>query len=151
MTLTTDQKREVVKQFGKTEMDQYAGDVAAYPGGPNRYCTEGAYDEDVVGENPFGENTSSNHPSLRHFWSHDLNFQRSQGQGLPFTFTSGFYESAPDRSIKYFTGGFGASTDSPWRPRSIPTRPFGSPNSGASCRASVCKPTRSASIWRGRS
>lgn len=62
----------------------------------------GAFDEDEVGANPFGENSTANHPSIRHFWAHDFfGFGRTVDDGLFLA------DSAPNRSEKYFTGGIG--------------------------------------------
>lgn len=64
----------------------------------------GAFEEDEDGRNPWGEGSrvgAVNSPSLRHFWAHDAFFGRGPTAGLLG------YDSAPNRSYKYFTGGFG--------------------------------------------
>ena len=118
-------------QFGNSEIDNYLGSVAEFPPGSasdhNSTVIEGAYDEDVVGQNPFGYDTADNHPSLRHFWSprSTVGFLRSgdysrnfdEGLGLLGSGAIGLsYDSAPNYAIKYFTGGIGftGKTDSDW-------------------------------------
>ena len=46
-------------QFGPTELDAFVGDVREYPDGLNDRFIEGAYDEDVPGENPWGEGATT--------------------------------------------------------------------------------------------
>ncbi|MFN0018760.1 MAG: VWA domain-containing protein [Pirellulaceae bacterium] len=74
------------------------------------FFSVGAFDEDEVGRNPFGQSSFANHPSLRHFWAHDDNFNRVFDDGL-----FGF-DSAANRAIKYFRGGYGLTDvfDSEW-------------------------------------
>ena len=88
------------KQFGETNMKAYVGSL----GGAANSFIGGAFDEDESGQNPWGEGSTTgnaNSPSLRHFWAHDGNFDRTFDDGL-FD-----YDSAPNRAIKYFTGGYG--------------------------------------------
>lgn len=71
----------------------------------------GAFDEDEIGANPFGENSTLNHPSIRHFWAHSIpGFARAPDDGLYLA------DSAPNRSQKYFTGGvgFAGGADGDW-------------------------------------
>ena len=88
-------------QFGASNLD----------GGIDEIAT-GAFNEDEPGQNPFGNDGLLNHPSNRHFWGHDASFQR--------TFDDGFshYDSAPNRAIKYITGGYGYTgvLDGEWEP-----------------------------------
>ena len=89
-------------QFGASEIDSFLGTVDEFNGGPNNRIIEGAYDEDMPGENPWGQGATvgdANSPSLRHFWDHYGDFHRDHDDGL-FAF-----DSAPGRAIKYFTGG----------------------------------------------
>ncbi|MCA9126058.1 MAG: VWA domain-containing protein, partial [Planctomycetales bacterium] len=80
------------------------------------WFVDGADDEDDAGLNPFGHG-GVNHPSVRHFWDHDAAFSRTFNDGL-----LGF-DSAPNRAIKYITGGFGLTGifDTDWG--SGPSRP----------------------------
>lgn len=88
-------------QFGPSELDAFIGAVQEYPSGSKSLVTEGAYDEDLAnaGANPFGQ--ALTHPALRHFWDHRGDYARDFDDGL-----LGF-DSAPNRGIKYFTGGYG--------------------------------------------
>ena len=72
-------------QFGSSEIDARLG----FPVGQDRLWIEGIYDEDVNGQNPFGEGetvpgvtTRPNAPVLGHFWGHNSDFSRSYSDGL---------------------------------------------------------------------
>lgn len=60
----------------------------------------GTFEEDEPYLNPFGNEDGLDHPSIRHFWGHD-NFVRQFDDGLADK------DSAPNRAIKYITGGVG--------------------------------------------
>lgn len=87
------------QQFGASRLDGSLDRVVA-----------GSFDEDEPGRNPFGNDSLLDHPSNRHFWGHNASFQR--------TFDDGYsnYDSAPNRAIKYITGGYGYTDvyDSAW-------------------------------------
>ena len=77
-------------QFGQSELESYQSQFR-----------DGAYDEDTLGRNPFGQDTLEEHPSLEHFWTHDVMYQREFDNGL---LDAG---SAPNKAIEYMTGGIG--------------------------------------------
>ncbi|MFO0888288.1 MAG: hypothetical protein U0790_03975 [Isosphaeraceae bacterium] len=77
--------------FGPTEMSDYV----------DRFI-QGSDDEDTPGKNPFGnDNAITNHPSVNHFWAHSADFSRTFDDGLFLN------DSAPNRAVKYVTGGLG--------------------------------------------
>lgn len=85
-------------QFGPSEADTYLGSVQTWENGDNEQIIEGAYDEDVDGENPFAQNA----PYLNHFWAFSAtDYSRTFDDGL------GNSDSGANRAIKLFTGGNG--------------------------------------------
>lgn len=97
-------------QFGASEIDAHMGTVTFYEPSSTSLVQEGAYDEDIGGRNPWGETSGLEHPSTRHFWDHYSDFHRAFDDGIKA------YDSAVNRSIKYFTGGVGftGTTDTDW-------------------------------------
>ena len=101
-------------QFGPSEIDQFIGTVREYRGESNNRVIEGVYDEDINGENPWGEGGglvgTADSPALRHFWDVYGDFHRTFADGLLG------YDSAANRAIKYFTGGveYNKSFDTDW-------------------------------------
>ncbi len=59
---------------------------------------QGAFDEDEPYANPWNESR----PYFRHLWDHDSNFNRVFDDGWSV------FDSAANRAVKYFTGGYGA-------------------------------------------
>lgn len=103
------------RQFGTTSLTDQL-----------QWFIQGIHDEDEQALNPFGQDFVANHPSTRHFWGHDVSFNRDPVDGL-----SGF-DSAPNRAVKYITGGFGfdgfqggldAWGDGPKRPGQVNATP----------------------------
>jgi hypothetical protein len=90
-------------QFGPSEVDAFLGEVRTYADGQNNRCIEGVYDEDMAGENPWGQSA----PYANHFWWFDANnYSRIFDRGFPGVI-SGWYDSGANRAVKYFTGGNG--------------------------------------------
>lgn len=86
-------------QFGPSEIDNLVGEVKRYINGSDSFVTEGNFDEDEPGENLYWEDSSLNHPSLRHFWDHHGNFRGDYDDGLVL------FDSAANRGIQYFNSG----------------------------------------------
>lgn len=94
-----------VSRYGETELDQFIGaESGNVPTGESQGTViEGAFDEDMVRMNPWGDLF----PQAFHFWD------RTKG---PYAGIMG-NDSAVNRAVKYFTGGYGinGNYDTGWQ------------------------------------
>jgi len=132
-------------QFGISDVADFLGAVSIYPNGPNTQLIEGAFDDDVPFENPWNEGggfQDLNHPSTRHLWAHDANYARRFDDGIAG------YDSAANRAVKFFTGGFGLTNvlDDDW---GASTRPGNVASQGQGIDEIYAQNTSQAYYWLG--
>ncbi|MBA7512850.1 hypothetical protein ES705_04859 [subsurface metagenome] len=95
-----------VSQFSGSEIGVYLGTISGSHNDSDNNILEGTKDEDVPGENPFGQNSITNHPSFRHLCAGADGSELYDGFGIfgpPIGDDSNGYYSNYEQAYNYLT------------------------------------------------